>query len=52
MTKCRRQNGSLLSERENMALVGIISTQLADHLFVRNFPAYSVKEPEDVRVLS
>jgi len=50
LTKCRRQQGELLSERENMALVGILSTQLVDHQFIRNFPAYSVEEPEDVKV--
>lgn len=36
--KCRRQQGRLSSERENMALVGIISTQLLYHQFVDAFP--------------
>lgn len=31
-------NGKTLSERENMALVGIISTQLLDDKFIRHFP--------------
>ena len=35
--KSSRQDGNLLSERENMALVGILSTQLLDHLFLKNF---------------
>jgi asparagine synthase (glutamine-hydrolysing) len=35
--KSSRQDGKLLSERENMALVGILSTQLLDHLFISNF---------------
>jgi asparagine synthase (glutamine-hydrolysing) len=35
--KCRRQEGRLLGERENMALTGILSIQLLDHLFIRNF---------------
>ncbi len=35
--KCTRDNGKLLSERENMAIVGILSTQLIDHFFIRNF---------------
>jgi asparagine synthase (glutamine-hydrolysing) len=48
--KCRQQKGDLLSERENMALVGILSTQLVDHLFIKNFPAYPIQEPEDVKV--
>jgi asparagine synthase (glutamine-hydrolysing) len=47
--KCRKQEGYLLSERENMALVGIISTQLLDYLFIRNFPPYPIHEPEDIK---
>lgn len=39
-----------MSERENMALVGIISTQLLEGMFVRNFPAYPIHEPEKVKV--
>jgi asparagine synthase (glutamine-hydrolysing) len=38
IAKCRKQEGRLVSERENMALVAILSTQLLDHQFVRNFP--------------
>jgi asparagine synthase (glutamine-hydrolysing) len=48
--KCCKQEGQLLSERENMALVGILSTQLVDHMFVKNFPAYPIHEPEDMKV--
>jgi asparagine synthase (glutamine-hydrolysing) len=50
VAKCRRQEGNLANERENMALVGILSTQLVDHLFVRDFPPHAVREPEDVTV--
>lgn len=50
--KCRKQEGALLSERENMALVGIVSTQLLDDLFVRNFPMTSAQEPQNVRVFT
>jgi asparagine synthase (glutamine-hydrolysing) len=50
--KCRKQDGALLSERENMALVGIISTQLLDHQFIRNFPAYPIPELKNVRVFA
>jgi asparagine synthase (glutamine-hydrolysing) len=50
--KCRKQDGALLSERENMALVGIISTQLLDHLFVRNFPAHPNHEAENVKIFT
>jgi len=49
-SKCQRQEGRILSERENMALVGILSTQLVDHQFIRNFPAYPIQEPENVKV--
>jgi asparagine synthase (glutamine-hydrolysing) len=41
LAKCRKQDGRLVSERENMALVAILSTQLLDHQFIRNFPAFS-----------
>ncbi|MFB3926303.1 MAG: asparagine synthase (glutamine-hydrolyzing) [Syntrophales bacterium] len=41
--KCRKQEGCLLSERENMALTGILSTQLLDHLFIRNFSSFPVR---------
>lgn len=50
VSKCRGQQGQILSERENMALVGILSTQLVDHQFVRNFPNVPIREPEDVKV--
>ncbi len=36
IAKSTRKNGTLLSERENMALVGIISTQLIDKMFIKN----------------
>lgn len=39
--KCRQQDGRLVSERENMALVAILSTQLLDHQFIQNFPEFS-----------
>jgi asparagine synthase (glutamine-hydrolysing) len=52
LTKCRRPEGGLLSERENMALVGILSTQLLDHHFLRNFPFMPARVPDDVKVYS
>ena len=52
VAKCERQEGQLASERENMAVVGILSTQLLDYLFFRDFPPYSIHEPEDVQVFS
>ena len=50
LAKCRRHGDNLLSERENMALVGILSTQLVDYLFVKNFPNCPVAEPEDIKI--
>jgi asparagine synthase (glutamine-hydrolysing) len=49
VAKCRRHQGRVLSERENMALAGILSTQLLDHLFLRNFPPFPVNEPINIR---
>ncbi len=39
--KCRQQEGRLASERENMALVAVLSTQLLDHQFIQQFPKFS-----------
>lgn len=39
--KCRQQKGRLVSERENIALVAILSTQLLDHQFIQHFPNFS-----------
>jgi asparagine synthase (glutamine-hydrolysing) len=36
--KCRKNEGRLLSERENMAVVGILSAQLLHEQFILNFP--------------
>lgn len=41
LAKSQKQDGRLMSERENMALVAILSTQLLDHQFVQNFPTFS-----------
>jgi len=49
-TKCKQHQGQILSERENMALVGILSTQLLDHQFIQNFPAYPIQEPKDLKI--
>jgi len=48
--KVRRQDGQLLSERENMGLIGILSTQLMDEMFIKNFPYHAVVEPQNVKV--
>jgi asparagine synthase (glutamine-hydrolysing) len=48
--KCRKQDGALLSERENMALIGIISTQLLDRHFIRRFAPGSIPEADNVKV--
>lgn len=49
--KYYKQNG-ILSERENMALVGILSTQLVDYLFIKNFPKinFPIKDKKTMRV--
>lgn len=52
VAKCRRDKGMVLSERENMALAGILSTQLVDHLFIQEFPPYPVQEPDHIRVFT
>ena len=36
--KCKTNAGQLLSERENMAVAGIISTQLLHRQFIEGFP--------------
>ena len=50
IAKCQKQEGNILSERENMAIVGIISTQLVHHQFIEKFPAVPIVEPEVVKV--
>lgn len=50
--KCVRGKGELTSERENMALVGILSTQLLDHMFIRHFSPSVIHEPEIVNIMS
>ncbi len=50
--KCRKQEGALLSERENMAVIGIISTQLLHHHFVRRFSPGMLAEAENVKIAS
>jgi asparagine synthase (glutamine-hydrolysing) len=48
--KSSSQHGKLLSERENMALVGILSTQLLDHLFVSNFSQQKTGPAENMAI--
>ena len=48
--KCRKQGGALLSERENMAVIGVISTQLLDHHFIRRFPPGTIAEADNVKI--
>jgi asparagine synthase (glutamine-hydrolysing) len=50
VAKARKADGELLSERENMAVVGILSTQLIHHHFIENFPAYPIEEPKQVKI--
>jgi asparagine synthase (glutamine-hydrolysing) len=46
--KC--QAGARVSEGDDMALVGVLSTQLLYHLFVENFSTRSVQEADPVRI--
>jgi asparagine synthase (glutamine-hydrolysing) len=46
--KCRMRRR--VSERDDMALVGVISTQLLHHLFVESFPGRSIPELDCVRI--
>lgn len=46
LRKCLKQKGQILSERESMAIVGILSTQLLDRLFLADFPLVPERMPE------
>ena len=48
MHKCRA--GTRVSEGDDMALVGVLSTQLLHHLFVKSFATRPVQEADPVRV--
>ncbi len=48
--KARQNPNGLSSERENMALVGILSTQLLHHQFIKNFPSAPEKMPDNITV--
>jgi len=50
VSKCRNKEGKILSERENMAFVGILSTQLLDHLFLQGNAPYAISIPDNVKV--
>lgn len=50
VAKCHKNQGQLLSERENMAVVGILSTQLLHDQFIRNFPAVPSKTWDKVNI--
>jgi len=48
--KCRKKNGFLESERENMAVVGIISTEILYRLYIESYERNRVKIPEGIRI--
>lgn len=50
--KCCKQQGHLASERENMALVGILSTQLLHHLFCTSRPEPTSLDPAKLKVFT
>jgi asparagine synthase (glutamine-hydrolysing) len=48
--KIRRQEGHLLSERENMAILGVLSTQILDDLFISRTPSGATGETDGLKV--
>jgi asparagine synthase (glutamine-hydrolysing) len=50
VAKCSQGKGSLLSERENMGLVGVLSTQLIHHQFIENFCVPDTRRREHATV--
>ncbi len=40
-----------MSEVEDMALVGILSTQLVDHLFVKGFKIPTIRPQKHIKVI-
>ncbi|BBO70448.1 asparagine synthetase B [Desulfosarcina alkanivorans] len=50
VAKCSQGRGSLLSERENMALVGILSTQLVHHQFIEDFRVPATRRREHAAI--
>ena len=46
--KCR--TGTRVSEGDDMALAGVLSTQLLHHLFVKGFSGHTVQEAHPVRI--
>ena len=52
INKCRQQDGNLASERENMGLVAILSTQLLDFQFIQGFPTFDGPQPQHTVVES
>ncbi len=52
LDKCCKQEGALSSERENMALVGILSTQLLHDLFISNFRTEPNPELHNLKTFS
>jgi asparagine synthase (glutamine-hydrolysing) len=51
IAKCRSGQGQLLSERENMALVAILSTQLLDQLFIKDFQSRLTEPSSSIAVM-
>lgn len=51
VSKCSQNQGELLSERENMAVVGILSVQLLHEQFVRGFPEKPAKMHSNISVV-
>jgi asparagine synthase (glutamine-hydrolysing) len=52
VAKCKTNAGQLLSERENMAVAGIISTQLLHRQFIASFPVRPPAQSAEPKIYS
>jgi asparagine synthase (glutamine-hydrolysing) len=52
VAKCKTNAGQLLSERENMAVAGIISTQLLHRQFVESFPSAPIGKIAEAKLFN
>ncbi len=50
VAKCSQTKGTLLSERENMAIVGILSTQLIHHQYIERFASPGTRPREHATI--
>jgi len=50
--KCQAQQHGPVSESENMAVVGILSTQLIHEQFIKNFPGWQTRPAEPDKIIT